>query len=263
MEQEFHPFTRLPLELQREVWRTALDMEPHAAVCIFGSNDELEPTTVDLSLPVLMHVCRESRSMVRRRLNFRTLGSDGSSLGPYREFQPAIDALYISSRDWPQFFDPDFLQGWSRCAELRNLALDQRVLSEDDVAEFASQLGYFPSLRTLSLVFSEEGWLPRDHVPTGRLRYRLVDCEEGDTVWDSPPGRVRREHMDPAVITARFEEMLAAQNIDKMGQAPYNKDTGEPLFVVVPKKIAHSPRASTRSQGWISSLFGGVQRLFT
>ncbi|KAL1854469.1 hypothetical protein Daus18300_011390 [Diaporthe australafricana] len=251
----FPQFASLPLELQREVWQAALDEAPEPSVHVFRFEDVTsgDAASVTVDMPrnnALMHACHESRSMARKQLRFRRHHADsggGACLGPYRAFDLERDAIYVSARDWTAFFCAEFFASWSEPpANLRHLALDARVLGSPlGVQTFVGCLGTLSGLQTVSVVFSEEGWVPRDHVPTGALQFQLVDCVKGETVWHAPPGRVKRQDMDPWEVTKLFREditMTARQELSSTGSAswenvPHDRITGEFHFDTVPRRI--------------------------
>lgn len=274
----FTQFASLPVELQREVWQASLDEAPEPSVHIFRSEDSMSgdpgSVTVEVEYNTLMHVCHVSRSMAQKQLKFRHFDK-GACLSPYRAFDLELDAIYVSARDWEAFFCTEFFDSWTEPpASLRHLALDARVLGSSlGVRTFVECLGTLSGLRTVSVVFSEEGWVPRDHVPTGALQYRLVDCGHGDTVWHAPAGRVKRQDMDPWEITKLFrKDMTRAfhQEVSGAGvpgseNAPYDKLSGEFLFDVIPRRIV--PKLEGERHGFdeekslLSSIIGGLRGL--
>ncbi|KAI3393008.1 hypothetical protein diail_4887 [Diaporthe ilicicola] len=274
----FPQFASLPLELQREVWQAALDEAPEPSVHVFRSEDATSgdpaSATVDMQCNTLMHACHESRSMARKQLRFRHL-DNGACLGPCRAFDLELDAIYVSARDWVAFFCAEFFASWTvPPAHLRHLALDARVLGSPlGVRTLVGCLGTLSGLQTVSVVFSEEGWVPRDHVPTGALQFQLVDCVEGETVWHAPRGRVKRQDMDPWEITRLFREDItktAHQELSGAGilgweNAPYDRNTGDFLFDILPRRIV--PKLKGKRHGFddestlLSSIIGGLRGL--
>lgn len=298
----FPQFTNLPLELQREIWKTILDEDPEPTVHIFRWDDDDEflseqhghllPELVDTDLHPLMHVCHESRSMARKQLQFRDPLADGTCLGPCRAFRPDLDAVYVSSRDWPVFFFEGFLRHHSQeerpqrqgqaTAALQHLALDARVVGVgalDGLRDVARHLGRFGGLRTVSVVFSEEGWVPRDHVPTGDMGYRLVSCARGQTVWNAPAGEVKRRDMDAWEVVRGFEEALLSQvgvgvgvgvgvldeNRDLEDDDGDGNNAGRFRFRVIAQNIVPKGRKhayyDAGDSGWVKSIFRGVRGL--
>jgi hypothetical protein len=275
----FPQFANLPLELQREVWQASLDEAPEPGVHIVrledSTNGDPGLITIDTRWHSLMHACRESRAMARRQLRFRHVDSRGACSGPYRAFNPETDSVYVSIRDWGTFFDAESFASWTEPpANLRHLALDARVLSSArGVRMFVQYLGVLGGLQTVSVVFSEEGWVPRDHVPTGDLPYQLAECAQGDAVWHAPPGRVKRQDMDPWEITNKFRRditnyfrrQISGTEIPDWEHAPYDKSTGEFLFDVIPRRIV--PKLEGARHGFdegaslFSSIIGGLRRL--
>lgn len=268
----FHQFTSLPLELQREVWQRTLDDELEPTVHVFRG-DESEhhwrlPEVVDMDISPLMHVCHESRSIARKQLKFRQNLDDGTCLGACREFRPDLDAIYVSSRDWSLFFFEGFLDSNpDQAAALQHLALDARVIGAmGGVQDFSQHVLKFGGLRTVSIVFSEEGWVPRDHVPTGSIQYRLVDCAPGQTVWNAPAGQVKRRDMDPWEVIRSFEQMLShivAGNDPSRTALIVDETTGGFCFKIIPQNIVpksrkHYPKDDSR---WLISIFKGVRGL--
>ncbi|KAJ0115060.1 hypothetical protein J7T55_001469 [Diaporthe amygdali] len=274
----FAQFASLPLELQREVWQAVLDEPPEPSVHVFRFEDAMSgdpaSVTVDIEYNALMHVCHESRSMARKQLTFRCVNG-GACFGPYRAFHLELDAIYVSARDWVAFFCAEFFASWTEPpANLRHLALDARVLGSSlGIRRFIECLSTLSGLQTVSVVFSEEGWVPRDHVPTGALQYQLVECAQGDSVWHAPRGRVKRQDMDPWEITKLFREditnsfrqEIAGTGIPGWEDAPYDRNTGEFLFDIVPKRIV--PKLEGRRHGFdneaslLSSIIGGLRGL--
>lgn len=278
MDTLFTQFVMLPLELQREVWMAALDHDlEEAAVCIFSAYGEREPKMVDVDVYSFMHICRESRDIGRRHLTFRHQpdGPDGVCLGPCRAFRPELDTLYLPSRAWSTFFDEAFLDWWSGSAELQYFALDQqRALCEEDVAEYASHRGRFPSLRAVVIVafsHSEAQLLMRERSVQSEFegwpQYELLDFLEGETVWDSPPGRVRRQDIDPADMATWFQEMCSAQhNNPNNSQEVAFTDNGNarsPNFDTIPKKMVRKCTVSAGgASSWVPLILDGVRRLW-
>lgn len=274
----FPQFASLPLELQREVWQASLSETPEPSVHIFRSEDSTsgDPASVtfDIKCNTLMHVCHTSRSMARKQLKFRHYDR-GACLGPYRTFDLELDAIYVSARDWDAFFCREFFASWTESpGNLRHLGLDARVLgSSAEVRTFVQCLGTLTGLRTVSIVFSEEGWVPRDHVPTGALQYQLVDYLQGDAVWHAPPGRVKRQDMDPwdvvrlfcEDVKVSFHQQMAATVIPGWENAPYDKSSREFLFDIIPQRIV--PKLEGERHGFdeegslLSSIIGGLRRL--
>lgn len=306
----FHPFPDLPLELQREIWQCVLDQEPEPALHIFRREDvedEYPPTftgprnvlpeLVDTDTHPLMHVCRESRSMARRQLRFRHVRPDGTCLGACRPFRPDLDALYVSSRDWPVFFSEEgslfpLDEGGERGprpqqACLQHLALDARVAGTlagaQDVGRYLNDsFAGADGLRTVSVCFSEEGWVPRDHVPTGAMRYQLVACgggtgaaageEQAATVWDAPAGEVKRRDMDPwdvaRGLVETLVEVMGAWRADGSYELSGGRFWSPFWFRVVPLKIVPRPGRKhsyyyydTKDAGWAQSILNGVRGL--
>lgn len=307
----FHPFPDLPLELQREIWQCVLDQEPEPALHIFRWEDVIDeypptftgprnvlPELVDTDTHPLMHVCRESRSMARRQLRFRHVRPDGTCLGACRPFRPDLDALYVSSRDWPVFFSEEgslfpFDEGQPRGprpqqACLQHLALDARVAGTlagaQNVRRYLNEsFAGADGLRTVSICFSEEGWVPRDHVPTGAMRYRLVACggggtgaageeQQAATVWDAPAGEVKRRDMDPwdvaRGLVETLVEMLGAWRADGSHEFSGGRFWSPFWFRVVPLKIVPRPGRKhsyyyydTKDAGWAQSILNGVRGL--
>lgn len=276
--QWFPQFASLPLELQREVWQASLDEAPEPSVHIFRSEDSTsgDPASVtfDINLNTLMHVCHVSRTMAQKQLKFRHYDR-GACLGPYRAFDLESDAIYVSARDWESFFCHEFFASWTESpGNLRHLGLDARVLgSFATVRTFVECLGILTGLRTVSIVFSEEGWVPRDHVPTGALQYQLVDYLQGDAVWHAPPGRVKRQDMDPWDVVRLFCENLKdcvripmpPTAIPGWENAPYDSSSREFLFEIIPQRIV--PKLEGERHGFdeegslLSSIIGGLRRL--
>lgn len=277
----FPQFASLPLELQREVWQASLDEAPEPGVHVFRTEDpgngDPASITIDISLNTLMHVCRESRIMARRQLKFRRVDR-GACLDPYRAFDAETDSMYISTRDWASFFCAESFASWTApAASLRHLALDARAgeYGVDGVSMFIHCLGVLGGLRTVSIVFSDEGWVPRDHVPSGDLQYRLVDCVQGDAVWHAPPSRVKRQDMDPwdiardfrRAITGYFMQPRSREGIPDWEHAAYDQTTREFLFDIIPRRIV--PRREGIRRGveeqsdWISSIITDISSVLT
>lgn len=274
----FPQFASLPLELQREVWQASLNEAPEPSVHIFRSEDSTsgDPASVtfDMQYNTLMHVCHESRAMGRKQLRFRHYDR-GACLGPYRAFNPEWDAIYVSARDWESFFCAEFFASWTEPpANLGHLGLDARVLgSSAGVRTFVECLGTLSGLRTVPMVFSEEGWVPRDHVPTGALQYQLVDYAQGDAVWHAPPGRVKRQDMDPwdvvrlfcQDLTDSFHQQVSATAAPGWENAPYDKAKKRFTFDIIPQRIV--PRFEGERHGFdeednlLQSIIGGLRRL--
>ncbi|KAH8751691.1 hypothetical protein F5883DRAFT_577884 [Diaporthe sp. PMI_573] len=270
----FPQFANLPLELQREVWQASLDEAPEPGVHIIRHEDNTngDPglVTMDIGCNSLMHVCRESRAMARKQLKFRHVDR-GACLNPYRAFNLDTDAIYVSVRDLEHFFDEESFASWTvPPANLRHLALDARTVN-GVVERVVDYLGILRGLQTVSIVFSEEGWVPRDHVPTGDLPYQLLDFAVGDLVWYAPSDRVKKENMDPWEVTKTVRRRFAVAfcyayslgEIPDLEHAPYDKSTGELLFDIVPQRMVPKlpGRRVEKQRNLLSSFIRGLRGL--
>ena len=108
----FALFSSLPTEVRLKIWlETISDDEEEVCLCWPGDvpahvvEDEplgelpVLPLTVDTGFPVAMHVCRESRALIRdSRLSGVRFRSSylARCLTPFRRFNPDIDILYLS-----------------------------------------------------------------------------------------------------------------------------------------------------------------------
>jgi hypothetical protein len=273
----FPQFANLPLELQREIWQASLDDAPEPGVYIIKSEDSTNGDpgfiTIDTSYTPLMHVCRESRAMSRKQLRFHEIDRRGACLGPYRIFNPETDSVYVSVRDWGDFFDAESFESWTvPPAHLQHLALDARAIQDSGCMwKLTRFLGTLSGLQTLSIVFSEEGWVPRDHIPTGDLPYQLLDCAKGDAVWYAPPGRVKRQDMDPWEIADKFRRDFTRSyhsdylqgRVPDWEHVPWDQEKAQFLFDFIPRRIVPKllGMGPVKQRNLLSSIIGGLRGL--
>lgn len=100
----------LPLELRQAIWEECLRNDDDGEVyifkphCILGSYWRMDPNpTVNLKIPVIRHLCSESRQYAGERLRFRRsqATSEGDSAWvsmPERSYRPGIDVFYVPAR---------------------------------------------------------------------------------------------------------------------------------------------------------------------
>ncbi|KAK7725351.1 hypothetical protein SLS63_008215 [Diaporthe eres] len=183
VEYQRRPFDPLPPELREQIWDFALaTVSP--GIYFFHEQDlqsgdaygPEEPCwRVILPLPTLLHLCRETRDHVKRNMSFtwaRTKRGERLEV-PCRQFNPEIDAAYLSSKTVDQLYnsihDPAETGPFM---EIRHLALESRCLCNAQWPRFArllSRLGtpnVLPNLELISVILGR-AWI-REEPPVGR-----------------------------------------------------------------------------------------------
>lgn len=198
------PFDPLPPELRDQIWNFALaTVSPgiyffHEQDLQYGdAYDHDDPCwRVILPLPTLLHLCRETRDHVKRNMSFtwaRTKRGERLQV-PCRQFNPEIDAAYLSSKTVDQLYnsihDPAEAGPFM---EIRHLALESRCLCNAQWPRFArllSRLGtphVLPNLELISVILGR-AWI-REEPPVGRR----WDGEEPIT---PPSGMTKDEYFE-------------------------------------------------------------------
>lgn len=267
MASSFPQFELLPLELQREIWQAALQVEP-AGLCItFGGLPNHRPRPADVDLHCLMHVSRESRAMALKhfRYEMRRDGGSGSSsnesegvlLGASRTYRPDLDVLYIPTDRYDGFFDWRFLDSWPESEQPHHLALDghEAQISRGGVGPQVAALvasGRLPHLKSVSLIFAAEpAPVP---VYSSKRAYKLDDLTEDDYVWcalPNGPGGCKYEATDPFLIADWWKDSI----VEVAGELDMRH------LRVVPRRINPRRYVEPPSKGWLSSTFGLPARL--
>lgn len=187
-----------------------------------------------------MHVCHVSREMVCKQLKFSRV-EQGACFEPYRDFDPDIDAIYIShalDQCWSDLLRDDWR---AETARIRHLALDSAEMGYGSgLAGFVWNLGIFSGLRKLSLVCSDEWWELREYDLARRVRYRLVDYPETETA--SEIERLTGIPTEPWSLARSFQhraihEFVSRPELADRDSAPYDESTGKLLFDVVPSRL--------------------------
>lgn len=109
----FPNFGSLPLEIREQIWLFSLPAD-EPEVCLMWpvylhqrfegpeSTIPSSPFVVDTAFPGLMHVCRESRTLVQNShisgVRFRSSASAGCPV-PFRRFCPELDTMYLGSEN--------------------------------------------------------------------------------------------------------------------------------------------------------------------
>ncbi|KAK6086279.1 hypothetical protein SCUP234_02492 [Seiridium cupressi] len=250
----FSRFPLLPLELQREVWRAALqEGAPGLCIIFSSSNANCFPPLADVDLHVLMHVCHESRAMARAHFGY-TLRRDSEGAFASREYRPDLDVLYIPTDRYDGFFDWRFLDSWPESKQPHHLAIDghEAQLSRGGVGTQVAALvasGRLPHLASISLIFAPEPAPVPVYYPN--RAYKLVDLNSEDGVWCALPGGCKYEDTDPCLIA----EWWKASIVTAAGGRQL--DTCQ----VTPKRIVVRRYANDPPKGWLSSTFGVTSRL--
>ncbi|KAJ4153504.1 hypothetical protein LMH87_009988 [Akanthomyces muscarius] len=192
-----------PIEVRHMIWLSSItDDEPE--VCLLWpvvlherhGLDALkftQPLLVDTGFPVAMHVCRESRAVLRNEklsgLRFRPSSAAGCPV-PYREFQPALDTLYWGGENLdamaPTINDMIITARETPVLELvESLAIELPWgMHPPDALGYYRPL-FFPALHTLSLVLPDSTSSMTSRLrrgfrqPARRCRLRRISAEEG------------------------------------------------------------------------------------
>lgn len=242
----FPQFASLPIELQRGVWQAALEPEPvvHSSDTEKLRREGPFEAKVYLDFNPVMHACHVSREMARRQLQFRRV-EDGACLEPYRDFDPDVDALYFCGSLDSSLFNV-MRDNWrSEAARIRHLAVDEfEMRYYSAIAGFVQNLGIFTSLRRVSLVCSDDWWELRDFdARAARVRYRILDCADTETVWQEGAGLGAGHDAGTWSVARSFRDRLMHEfasinpNISDRESVPFNKSSGEFLFSVVPARV--------------------------
>lgn len=198
------PFDPLPPELRDQIWDFALaSVSPgiyffHEQDLQYGdAYDHEDPCwRVIVPLPTILHLCRESRDHVKRSMSFtwaRTKRGERLQV-PCRQFNPEIDAAYLSSKTVDQLYnsihDPAEAGPFM---EIRHLALESRCLCNAQWPRFArllSRLGtphVLPNLELISVILGR-AWI-REEPPIGR-------SWDGEEPLTPPHGVTHDEYTD-------------------------------------------------------------------
>lgn len=198
------PFDPLPPELRDQIWDFALaTVSPgiyffHEQDLQYGdAYDPEDPCwRVMLPLPTILHLCRESRDHVKRNMSFtwaRTKRGERVQV-PCRQFNPEIDAAYLSSKTVDQLYnsihDPAEAGPFM---EIRHLALESRCLCNAQWPRFArllSRLGtphVLPNLELISVILGRA--CIRQEPPIGR-------SWDGEEPITPPPGMSMDEYSE-------------------------------------------------------------------
>ncbi|KAF3011750.1 hypothetical protein E8E14_011074 [Neopestalotiopsis sp. 37M] len=269
MASSFPQFGLLPLELQREIWQAALQVEA-AGLCItFGGLPNHRPRPADVDLHCLMHVSRESRAMAMKHFQYdlrrdggdysSSVGGgggsdDGALIGASRAFRPDLDVLYIPTDRYDGFFDWRFLDSWPESLQPHHLALDghEAQLSRGGVGAQVAALvasGRLPDLKSVSLIFAAEpAPVP---VYSSKRAYKLDDLGQDDYVWCALPGGCKYEATDPFLIADWWKASIL--------EAAGDRDLRH--LQVIPRRINPRRYADPPSKGWLASTFGIPARL--
>lgn len=204
VERSRRPFDLLPPELREQIWDLALtDVSPgiyffHEQDLQWGDAYDAEDPCwrVILPLPTILHLCREARDHARRKLSFtwaRTRRGERVQ-APCRQFDPQIDAAYLSSKTVDQLYnsihDPAETGPFM---EIKHLALESRCLCNAQWPRFArllSRLGtpnVLPNLGLISVILGR-AWI-REEPPVGR-------SWNGEELLTPPPGMSKEDYSE-------------------------------------------------------------------
>lgn len=204
VEPQRRPFDPLPPEIREQIWDFALaTVSPgiyffHEQDLQYGdAYDPEDPCwRVILPLPTILHLCRETRDHVKRNMSFtwaRTKRGERLQV-PCRQFNPDIDAAYLSSKTVDQLYnsihDPAETGPFM---EIRHLALESRCLCNAQWPRFArllSRLGtpnILPNIEFISVILGR-AWI-REEPPVGR-RW------DGEEPLTPPPGMGKDEYSE-------------------------------------------------------------------
>ena len=249
----FGLFPTLPVEIRLKIWR--LTLPPRVVEVQLHVPNECDPAISDInldlrplarsSLPVIFHVCQESRDealSIYRPCSGSTFASPHSF--PNNLYHPLLDTLFIPislytieaylprnmfsataalSLGMPREFILGRLAVNPRdVASIRYLAISWADMHVRDVATLLEALEPFTALRELSLVFFE---MRRDNqdirlmsMTRGQLRAVLVDPSES-TVRGRYLERILEEFTElAATFNAGFLEMDAAGGAEGRGR---------------------------------------------
>ncbi|KAK9779252.1 hypothetical protein SCAR479_03734 [Seiridium cardinale] len=241
----FPQFSKLPAELQREIWNCALEDSLGPQVC--SVKMAMDGRTLNLDWEHLLdyggtavaRTCRESQAAAKAMTEL--------NIG----FRPKVDFLYIQQQQFPTVFHRRMcLQAWRQAAEVRHLAVDVEQMLDDleDMPHFyqlefvMDSLCHFGSLKTLSLCFNHLRRPARGRAGTSRpRRLRLRDFESEEDDW-YPGGSSWRDidlwaEVRHEGVLDSLREMMATMEVSDMTGAPYHPDTAEPLYEVLAKIV--------------------------
>jgi len=249
----FDLFPTFPVEIRLKIWRLALpsrvvEVQLHVPS---ESNPAVSENNLDLrplarpSLPVIFHVCQESRDealSIYRPCSGTTFASPHPF--PYNLYHPVLDTLFIPislysiaaylpqnmysaaaalSLGMPREFILDRLATNSGdVATIRSLAISWADMHIKDVPTLVEALEPFTALRELSIVFFEMRPDNRDvhlmSMKRGQLRAVLVDPSES-TVRGRYLERVLDKFTDmAAAFNEGFQEVDAERGADRREQ---------------------------------------------
>ncbi|KAJ0122379.1 hypothetical protein J7T55_002892 [Diaporthe amygdali] len=199
---QHRPFDPLPLELREQIWDFALATTSpgiyffHEQDLQYGdAYDQNDPCwRVIVPIPTIYHLCKETREHTKRKLSFtwaRTKRGERLRV-PCRQFNPDIDAAYLSSKTVDQLYnsihDPAEAGPFM---EIQHLALESRCLCNAQWPRFArllSRLGtpnVLPKLELMSVILGR-AWI-REEPPIGR-------SWDGEEPLTPPPGVSNEEY---------------------------------------------------------------------
>lgn len=264
------------MELQRAIWQSVLDEAPEPVVEISNTHklawgtdpsegaislSTLNSDEVYLKTNALMHVCHVSREMARKQLKFSRV-EQGACFGPYRYFDPDVDALYISELQNGGWSDV-LRDAWPvEAAKIRHLALEKTQMDDrSSLVGFVNNLGIFSSLRKVSLVCADDWAGLREYDPDGRVRYRLVDYPEKETILEKAYRAAYNQDREPEMkawsLAKSFQDAMIHEFMSRSGIAsdspldddsppyhgspPCDKTTGKFSFDIVPSRIEAIP----------------------
>ncbi|WDK17322.1 hypothetical protein CGRA01v4_08605 [Colletotrichum graminicola] len=155
---EFHLFGDFPPEIRALIWQFAIPKDEPEVCIVQPACDTPQSLLVHPALPVLMHVCHESRQLVQNSrlsgINFISSKSANSTAGylvPFRLFRPELDILFCP------IGGPAALEEISSQDELESILRETRHLAVSGKKEYINLLAWillfhFPKLETLSVV---------------------------------------------------------------------------------------------------------------
>ncbi|KAK6083558.1 hypothetical protein SCUP515_01809 [Seiridium cupressi] len=218
----FPQFSKLPAELQREIWNCALEDSLGPQVCSVkmatdGRTLNLDwEHLLDYGGTAVARTCRESQAAAKAMTEL--------NIG----FRPKVDFLYIQQQQFPTVFHRRMcLQAWPQSAEVRHLAVDVEQMLDD-----LEDMPHFYQL--------ERPALPRAGTSRPR-RLRLRDFESEEDDWYPGGGSWRDIDLWAEVrheeVLDSLREMMATMEVSDMTGAPYHPDTAEPLYEVLAKIV--------------------------
>ncbi|KAI1851755.1 hypothetical protein JX266_003217 [Neoarthrinium moseri] len=208
----FPQFKTLPAEIRGLIWEFAIpgDVPELHIVKPYSKWPHCYPT-VDIAFPAVLHVSREARQCVLRRLKMRDCPAIGFQV-PCRDFRPDLDTMFIGGLEHRDFFSRPESCYRGLVKTLRRIAID--IVSTTYSSGIPAVLPHLDSLETLIIVFSKtrnihhQGEALASEKSNWRCRLQSFTSEELSlTRVKTYEGGI--DFLPPETYIARFQERLA------------------------------------------------------